>query len=389
MKTTVYLFVFFLFTICSCSIEITEIYIDSIDITNKINTIYVEQSYQFEATYSPLEADSPEMFWSSSDNSIATIDANGLLSAIEEGIVTVKLTAEVPRKRGGIMELNDEVTITVLPIEIEYIQLKKTYLEILNNSTATLTVSFVPANAKPKEIEWTSSNVLVATVADGVVTARSAGNTNITVRIKGTEIKAECTVKVNPIVINGMQFETKDIQLEVGFSAVSKLIFDPDSAENKTVVYSSSNAAIASVSADGVINGLSSGTTGPGKAIITATSVVTGVKAICNVEVFSVPDLITMTIEKQFMIANSLGLSGEICPTLHNNSSKPINIIRFRILDRYNTYEVSVPIGSTLEAYSDFRINEWLRFKTQNMPRAVFTYEFEDKVYICTYYITQ
>jgi len=259
MKTKVYLFAAFLFIISSCAIEQTlpgdPIYVDSIAITNKINDISIGKQHQFTAAYYPLDAEGFDVFtWQSSDNTIATIDQNGLLNAVDEGKVTITLTAEVAVKKGTTV-LTDEVAVTVLPVAIEGVQLNRNYLEILNHSTFTLTASLVPSNAKPKEIEWSSSDVSVATVVDGVVIARSAGMAIITARAKGTDIQDYCTVVVNPIVVKSMQFETKDVQLEIGFSVATVLIFDPDSTENKNVTYSSSNAAIASVSSYGVITG--------------------------------------------------------------------------------------------------------------------------------------
>ena len=398
MKKYVFLFAAIIFIAGACTREVSlpgdPRYVDSIVITNKINDIIVGNQHQFEAAYYPWDAEGFDKFiWQSSDDSIATVDQSGLLKAVDEGDVIIKLIAEVTRKKGK-AELTDEVTVRVAPIDIESIRLHRNDLEILNRSTDTLKVSFVPANAKPKEIEWKSSNETIASVEDGIVTAKSAGNTLITAQVKDTDIKATCNVKVNPIVVSSMQFEADSIKLEAGYSITTKLFFDPDSTENKSVTYSSSHPSIASVNSDGVIVGLSNGSvggtgTGPGKATITATSVVTGVKATCIVEVFSVPDLVTVSIVKEAIVATSGGLSGYIKPTLHNNSSKSVNIIRFRILDRYNNFDLSVPISSTLEANSDYTIDTLLQFIEKDTPRAVFTFEFEGKAYTSTCLITR
>ena len=395
MKKCLFLFVVFILTIGACTRDVAlSKYIDSIIITNKINDVIIGEEYEFKAAYYPLDAEGFEMFtWQSSNNAIAIIDQTGLLKAVDEGEVTIKLSAEVTSKKGKI-ELTDEVTIHVAPIDIEGIRLNRDSVEILNRSTAILTVSFVPENAKPKEIEWMSSNETVASVVDGVVTAKSVGHTIITAQIKGVDIKAICNVKVNPIVVTGMHFEIDTVKLEIEGEAIeTKLIIVPDSADNKIVQYTSSNPSIASVNSNGVITGLSNGTvnntgTGPGKAIITATSMVSGVKAVCNVEVYSVPDLVTMSVEKEAMAPTALGLSGYIKPTLHNNSSKPINIVRFRILDRYDAYDVSIPIGIILDAHSSHPIEGWIQFKETNTPRAVFTFEYEGREYRCADLIT-
>ena len=395
MKKYIFLFAAILFVTGACTREVSlpgdPKYVDSVAITNKINDIIIGGQHQFEAAYYPWNAEGFDKFtWQSSDDAIATIDQTGLLKALEDGDVTIKLISEVARKKGK-TELTDLVNIRVSPIEIESIRLNLNDLEILNRTKDTLTVSFLPADAKPKEIVWMSSHDSIASVEAGVITAKSAGNTVITAQVVGTDIKAMCNVKVNPIVVTGMQFEIDSIRLEVGLTDTLKLIINPDSAENKKVIYTSSNPLIVSVDSAGVIKGVSNGIsgTGPGKATVTATSVVSGVKAVCNVEVFSVPDLVTTTVVKEAIVATILGLSGYIKPTLHNNSSKPIHIVRFRILDRYENFDISLPIGTTLEPYSDYTTDDLLQFIEKDTPRAVFTFEYEGKIYTSSCLITR
>ena len=389
MKKYLFFCIAFAGMISSCAIEITDVeltYIDSIAITYKVNDVIVGQEHQLGCTYSPWDAEAPGVFtWHSSDTSIVTVDDNGLLSAIEEGEATITLNLVVPRKKDTI-ELSDTVNITVHPIEIEYLQLNRNYLTMLNGTVSTLTATIIPANAKPKEIEWLSSNPLVATVVNGVVTARSAGVTTITAQIKdNTNIYAQCEVTVNPIVLSGIRFETTAYNLEVGFTASTRLIFTPDNAEDKRVTYTSSNPAIATVNQNGVITAVSNGKVkldeGPGRATITATSAIGGHRATCTVDVYSVPDLVTVTVEILNKVSSSLGLSGTVIPTLHNNSSKPIYIKRFRLLDRFDTYHTSIIIESELAANSDYRVNEEVVFMGYDTPRAEFTVDIEGKEY--------
>jgi len=393
MKKCVCLFLAVIFIISSCVNEDESNHIYSIAIINKISDIVAGDQYKFIGAYYPFEAEGFEMFiWQSSNNEIAAIDQDGMLKAVGEGVVTIKMSTDVKTEK-GIIELFDEVTIRVTAVDIEGIRLNTNSLEITNRSTATLTISTIPANATLKEIEWTSSNVLVATVENGVITAKSIGNTIITAQVKSTNIKAECSVTVRPILLTSMQFKTKDIKMEVGFSTATELIFEPDSAEDKRVIYSSSDPSIAVVNSYGIITCLSEGTGAePARVEITATSIATGVKATCIVEVISVAELVMVTIEKQDMSPSSLGLSGSIRATLHNYSSKPIHIVRFRILDSFNNYEISIPLDETLATQSSFSIpnkhDEWIQFLQTFSPRAVFTYEVGGKEYRSEYSIT-
>jgi len=63
-------------------------------------------------------------------------------------------------------------------------------------ATGTITPTIVPTNATNKNLNWTSSNETVATVANGVVTPKTAGTTSIVVTTIDGNKTAECTVTV-------------------------------------------------------------------------------------------------------------------------------------------------------------------------------------------------
>ena len=91
-------------------------------------------------------------------------------------------------------------------VDLVSISLNKTSTEIMVESTEQLTVTYNPANASDKAVTWESSNAVVASIdGNGLVTARSTGETTITVRATNNpSISATCNVKVvdNVIVSN-------------------------------------------------------------------------------------------------------------------------------------------------------------------------------------------
>ena len=91
-------------------------------------------------------------------------------------------------------KISEKVTIKSL---VTKITLDKTSVEIEEGATETITATVEPANADNKDIEWTSDDDSIATVAGGVITAVKAGTVKITATAKdGSGIKAECTVTV-------------------------------------------------------------------------------------------------------------------------------------------------------------------------------------------------
>ena len=115
-------------------------------------------------------------------------------------------------------KISDKVTIKSL---VTKITLDKTSVEIEEGATETITATVEPANADNRDVEWTSDDDSIATVAGGVITAVKAGTVKITATAKdGSGIKAECTVTVKepgPITVNGNELRGKFIEYGVEY----------------------------------------------------------------------------------------------------------------------------------------------------------------------------
>lgn len=85
---------------------------------------------------------------------------------------------------------------TAANVPVNSVSLSPSTLNLVENETGTLTATVLPNNATNKDVTWESSNTSVATVdASGLVTAVSAGTTNITATADGNKT-ATCTVTV-------------------------------------------------------------------------------------------------------------------------------------------------------------------------------------------------
>ena len=115
---------------------------------------------------------------------------------------------------------------------------------------------------------WTSSATAIATVDNtGKVTAVSAGTATITVKTADGGKTATCAVTVTTKVIpvTGISIEEgATAEVEEGKTVTLTAKVQPDNATDKTVTWTSSNKAIATV-ADGVVTGVAAG-----QAVITA-----------------------------------------------------------------------------------------------------------------------
>ena len=144
---------------------------------------------------------------------------------------------------------------------------------IVGGETLTLTPTFTPSDASIKTVTWTTSDASVATVANGTVTAKGAGTATITATAtNGTDDTSDdktatCTVTVSYVNVSGVTLSQTAAAMTVGDAALTlTATVAPSNASNKTVTWTSSNTAVATV-ADGVVTAVAAGT-----ATITATA---------------------------------------------------------------------------------------------------------------------
>lgn len=140
-------------------------------------TITVGETLRFTATAYP-EGASSEVTWSTSDASLATIDDDGLLTALDTGNVYVIATSEEDPTITGQASLiiEEGAVVTVAPTSIT-LTADTTQIEV--GETLSITLSVSPEDAS-RSVTWVSSETDVATVSNGSVRALSTGTTTIT-----------------------------------------------------------------------------------------------------------------------------------------------------------------------------------------------------------------
>ena len=142
-------------------------------------TMHVGDKKTLTATVWPASTGTGSLSWTSSNNSVATVDANGKVTAVALG------TANITASQNG---MSATCVITVAGIS-----LNKTSTKILIGGTEQLTATVYPSAS----YTWTSSNPAVATVSStGLVTAVAKGTTTITVTTEDGGYTASCTVRV-------------------------------------------------------------------------------------------------------------------------------------------------------------------------------------------------
>ncbi|MDB1962649.1 Ig-like domain-containing protein [Clostridium tertium] len=261
-----------------------DVKVTGISLDKTSEELNINEILELKASISPSDATNKEVTWTSSDDKIAKVDANGKVIAVGAGKVTITVTT----KEGGfkatcdITVKNEEVPV----VKVTGVSLDKTSLELKINESLRLKASISPADATNKDVTWTSSDEKIAKVdANGKVIAVGAGKATITVTTKEGGFKATCDITVKneevPVVkVIGVSLDKTSVELKINESLGLKASISPADATNKDVTWTSSDEKIAKVDANGKVIAV-----GAGKVTITVTTKDGGFKATCEVNV--------------------------------------------------------------------------------------------------------
>ena len=168
-------------TVNAATVSVTGVTLDKAELS-----LFTGESVTLTATVKPSDATNQNVTWESSNTEVATVDANGKVTAVGAGEATITVTTEDGSKTATCI-----VTVTV---PVTGVKLNKETLELFTDGSETLTATVEPSNATNKNVTWSSDKPEVATVDNGKVTAVGAGEATITATAGG--ITATCVVHV-------------------------------------------------------------------------------------------------------------------------------------------------------------------------------------------------
>ncbi len=240
---------------CAISVKKAVIAVTSVTLNKTSLSLTKGQSEQLSATVNPDNATDKSVTWSSSDETIASVTQNGLVTAKKSGKATITAKA-------GEKSATCEVTITT---PVESVSLDRTSVSLEEGQTTTLVATISPGDADEKTVTWTSSSPSIATVVGGVVTALAEGNATITAKAGGKSATCAVSVKKAVVAVTSVTLNKTSLSLTKGQSEQLSATVNPDNATDKSVTWSSSDETIASVTQNGQVKAVKSG-----KATITA-----------------------------------------------------------------------------------------------------------------------
>lgn len=172
-----------------CNITVKQ-RVTSLRINRDKTTIYAGDTLQVTSTASPATASNQEVIWASSDESVASIDKDGLITALDRGTTVITATA---------VDGSEKTTSFTLTVKkyVSAITLDKEKLTLYVGERGTVKQTVLPEDANDRNVIWQSSDPGVATVSNGTITGVKAGTTNITCTARdGSGVSKTCEVTV-------------------------------------------------------------------------------------------------------------------------------------------------------------------------------------------------
>ena len=277
----------------TCSIKVIKntINVDKIILNSDKLNIEVGELSQLIAKVEPSDATERDLVWESSDNSIATVDNNGVIKGVKSGTVTITV-----KTKNGKVVATCKITVknvliptniptpipTPTPSEIESLRFVDDNVSVRKDSSQKLIVEIKPSSLSKSKLIWKSSDTSIATVDEnGTVKGLKEGKVTITITSSNGKM-ATCTVTVTTDKISVDKIILNPNKMIIGVDETKQIIatIEPSDATERELVWESSDSSIVTVDNNGIIKGIK-----PGNVTITVKTKDGKVISTCSVTV--------------------------------------------------------------------------------------------------------
>lgn len=235
----------------SCTRPGAELEITSVTISQPEANLVEGETLHLKAWVLPEDALDKSITWSSTRTSVASVTDGGQVTALAEGSAKIIATSVNGKTASCTIWVSKRI------VDVQSISLNKTEVSLLVGKTETLIANVTPKGATYEFIIWTSTNAEVVTVSKGVVTANGSGKAVITAKVG--DKAAFCNVTVM-VPVTSVSLDKESITIAPGESYQLAAKVAPAAATEKSVLWSSSNPGVATVSSAGLVVGKAAGT---------------------------------------------------------------------------------------------------------------------------------
>ena len=169
--------------------EIPQVAVTKVKFSVTRKTLYLFKTYRLKVTVSPKKATDKTLTWASSNEAVATVDSDGVVTANAPGRATITATSINGKKA--------KCVVTVKVKKATSVKMNAKTKTLNTDTTYQLKATVYPSTATYKTVTWTSSNTSVCEVdSNGLVTAISPGTCTITAKShNGKKATTKITVK--------------------------------------------------------------------------------------------------------------------------------------------------------------------------------------------------
>lgn len=253
-------------TSATATLNVSDVTLMSISLNTTAKELLKGDTYQLIATalYSNgnTEVITDSVIWTSGDPSVATVDAAGLITAMNTGTAVITATTLSGKTATATVTVTENVVMTSLTLSPPSASIAKgltqQFVATAHYSDGTSTI------IDSISATWKSSNYQVASVVYGTAAALSRGTTNITATYQGFDSAPSVLTVLDPIVMSVVLIPSDSQTILVGgtqpYSAMANYSDGTfaDVTQQTACTWNSSNQNVASVSA-GLATGLASG----------------------------------------------------------------------------------------------------------------------------------
>lgn len=218
--------------------------VNGIKLNKTSDRLFVKDRLKLSASVSPADAKDRTVTWTSSNHSVAAVDASGNVTAKKKGSAVI--TAKANDGSGKSASCSVTVVKATVKLNAKSIPLQ------LKKSTKVIKASGLQKGDKIKS--WSSSKKSVASVdKKGKITAKKTGNATITVRtLKGASAKLSVKVVKSKVTTKSIKADVSKLTLTKGKSRKLNVTRNPITATDK-ITFESSNRRKADVNKSGKI----------------------------------------------------------------------------------------------------------------------------------------
>lgn len=245
-----------------CAVIVKRIPVTGISLDKTNVTIDVGKSIILIPTITPYNATNKELIWHSTNNSIVSVDPNGIITGRKAGTAVVTVETVDGHFKAACAVVVNEVNSN---IPVTGITITKSNITIEIGKIIVIEAKIKPENATNKNIIYYSSNPDIASIdSNGILTAKSKGTVLITAKTEDGGYCASCIVTVvenqnNFVPVTGIKLNKSLLIMKINETEKLTACIKPSNATNQNVIWSSSDSNIASVDLSGNIKALKEG----------------------------------------------------------------------------------------------------------------------------------